>query len=268
MNEDIINNLKTASEDLQNIHEKVLQDNDYRGAFQRFLRWIEGTAEYIKINISHSEFKKFNNSKSRVGSYTDRLRNFELQCEPYEAYIKILIETIETNPNFISDEKAKFINNPSSSNLQNIEFLENLFEKFSAITYQLNSRNQNRLTLEIKDEYDVQYLLHSLLKLQFNDIRDENPLPKVAGASSRTDFHLYDEKIVLETKMTRRGLTDKEIGKELIIDIAQYSDQKNIDYIIFFIYDPAHLIRNKGQIITDIERKTTSTTGIKVYIKS
>ena len=67
--------------------------------------------------------------------------------------------------------------------------------------------------MEVDDEYDVQYLTHALLLLDFEDVRPEEWTPSYAGGSSRMDFLMKAEKIVLEVKKTRKGLKAKEIGE-------------------------------------------------------
>lgn len=47
--------------------------------------------------------------------------------------------------------------------------------------------------------------------------------------SSRMDFLINGENIVIETKMTRNSLRDKQIGEELIIDIERYSVHLNCE---------------------------------------
>jgi REase_DpnII-MboI len=64
-------------------------------------------------------------------------------------------------------------------------------------------------------EYDVQDLLHALLHLYCDDIRTEEWTPSYAGASSRMDFLLKKEKIVVEVKKTRQGLDAREVGEQL-----------------------------------------------------
>jgi len=48
----------------------------------------------------------------------------------------------------------------------------------------------NNWALEIRDEYDVQNLLHAILKLHFEDIRPEEWAPSYAASSKRMDFLL------------------------------------------------------------------------------
>lgn len=78
--------------------------------------------------------------------------------------------------------------------------LERIFMRFYKIARQLRNRHDNRQTLSIEDEYDVQDLLHALLHLYFNDIRPEEWTPSYAGKSARVDFLLKNEKTVIEVK--------------------------------------------------------------------
>ena len=69
---------------------------------------------------------------------------------------------------------------------------------------------QTETTLDVEDEYDVQDLLHALLRLYFKDIRPEEWTPGYAGTSSSMDFLLHPEEIVIEVKKTRKGLRANE----------------------------------------------------------
>ena len=72
-----------------------------------------------------------------------------------------------------------------------------------------------------------QDLLHALLRIFFKDIRKEEWGPSYAGSSSRMDFLLHQEEIVIEVKMTREGLKQKELVDQLLIDIARYETPTN-----------------------------------------
>ena len=89
----------------------------------------------------------------------------------------------------------------------------------------------------ITDEYDVQDLLYALLRLDFDDIRAEDWTPSYAGGSARMDFLLKKEQVVIEVKKTREKLADREIGEQLMIDIAKYKAHPDCRTLISFIYD-------------------------------
>ena len=105
-----------------------------------------------------------------------------------------------------------------------IEALQRVCSQFHLIARKLRNRHDSRETLDVADEYDVQDLLSALLVLYFDDIRSEEWTPSYAGKSARMDFLLKKEKIVVEVKMTRKGLADKEVGDQLIVDIRPYND--------------------------------------------
>ncbi|WP_272518503.1 MULTISPECIES: hypothetical protein [unclassified Providencia] len=146
-----------------------------------------------------------------------------------------------------------------------IRIVENICYKFHSIARQLQSRHSDRATLEIEDEYDVQDLLHALLKLHFDDIREEEYTPSYAGSSSRVDFLLKDENIIIEVKKTRKSLKAKEVGEQLIIDKAHYTSHPNCKSLICFVYDPDGKISNPVGLEKDLE-KNNNGLNVKVII--
>jgi len=136
---------------------------------------------------------------------------------------------------------------------------------FHSVARQLKTRHGDRQTITIDDEYDVQDLLHALLRLFFDDIRKEEWTPSYAGGSARMDFLLKRESIVIETKMTRRGLGDKEIGEQLIVDIARYRAHPDCKRLICFVYDPNEFVRNPAGLEGDLS-KTYEKLEVEVLI--
>lgn len=144
--------------------------------------------------------------------------------------------------------------------------LYNIFDRFHIISRQLRVRHGDRPTLSVDDEYDVQDLLHSLLKVHFDDIRPEEWTPSYAGKSSRMDFLLPEHKIVIEVKKTRKSLTGKDIGDELIIDIERYGKYPNIEHLFCFVYDPEGYVANPKGFETDLSRVRDGL-EVQVYVR-
>jgi hypothetical protein len=71
--------------------------------------------------------------------------------------------------------------------------VEQLCLRFHSVVRQLRSRHDGRTALVVEDEYDVQDLLHALLRLHFDDIRPEEWTPSYGGKSTRMDFLLKKE---------------------------------------------------------------------------
>ena len=147
-----------------------------------------------------------------------------------------------------------------------IDSLLKIFSKFHDIARQLRNRYDNRSTLNISDEYDVQDLLHAILKLDFDDIRPEEWTPSYAGKSSRMDFLLKSHKLFIELHKTRRGLAGKEIGSQLIEDFARYIIHPDCETLLCFVYDPEGLIGNPKGLENDLS-KNEGKIKIQVFIK-
>ena len=128
----------------------------------------------------------------------------------------------------------------------------------------LRNRYNNRHTLDVKDEYDVQDLLYSILQIFFKDIRKEEWTPSYAGNCSRVDFLLKEEKVVIEVKKTRSTMKDKDLGEQLIIDIAKYKTHPDCKKLICFVYDPDGRIVNPEGIVKDLEKDNKE--FVKIYI--
>lgn len=147
------------------------------------------------------------------------------------------------------------------------ETVARICSRFPLVVRQLRHRHGARETLDVNDEYDVQDLLHGLLHLFFDDVRPEEVVPSYAGKSTRMDFLLKDESIVVEAKMTRKGLGEKEVGEQLILDISQYQSHPNCKQLFCLVYDPEHRVRNPRGLENDLSKKHGDL-EVKVYVVS
>lgn len=135
-----------------------------------------------------------------------------------------------------------------------LDFINIVFKGFHNFAIQLQKRHNKRSTFEIRDEYDVQDLMSALLRIRFKDVRNEECAPSCAGSSSRIDFLLKNEQIAIKIKMTRKGLSDKEIGNQLVEDIKRYQSHPECKRLMCFIYDRDFLISNPNGLISDLSQ--------------
>jgi len=70
------------------------------------------------------------------------------------------------------------------------------------------------------------------------------------------DFLIKTEQIVIEVKKTRMKLDENEIGNQLLIDIAKYSQHPDCKTLICFIYDPEGRIGNPTGLETDLNDRS------------
>ena len=136
----------------------------------------------------------------------------------------------------------------------NVILVLKICTRFHIVAKQLRIRHDKRAALEIKDEYDVQDLLHGLLKIHFDDIRPEEWTPSYAGGCSRVDFLLKKEQIIIEVKKTRDTLRQRQIGEQLIIDKERYKSHPDCKTLVCFVYDPDESIPNPRGLESDLSK--------------
>ncbi|MBI2394546.1 MAG: DUF2321 domain-containing protein [Deltaproteobacteria bacterium] len=143
----------------------------------------------------------------------------------------------------------------AAASLQIDASLRRVFDRFHAVQMQLRHRNGGRQTLLIEDEYDVQDLLHGLLKVFFDDVRPEDVCPTYGSGTTRVDFFLKREETFVEVKKTRKGLAAKEVVDELLIDVGRYQARPDCKRLYCFVYDPEGRIPNPQAIEGDLTKK-------------
>ena len=223
---------------------------DTRVALSRIFSGNEKPAtEFDNISFSLAICTSSTPESSHTKAYQDGL-------EQAEAFLESCISEIE---DYWIAETTEINKHPFDPQI----ILETLCTRFYLVARQLHGRHGNRETIKIGDEYDVQDLLHGLLRIYFDDIRPEEWTPSYAGKSSRMDFLLKDYKTVIETKMTRKGLGTKEIGTQLIDDIARYRKHPECNTLVCFVYDPEGVIINPASLENDL---STEQDGFKVRV--
>lgn len=148
------------------------------------------------------------------------------------------------------------------------ELLLILLKYLRQAMHPLTHRRKGAVALSFLTEYDVQHLLHALLRLWILDIRPEEFTPSYAGSSRGMDFLLPAHKTVIETKLVRDAAHAKRIGDELIVDIDRYRKHPDCEILWCVVYDPEHLIRNP-ESLKDLEGRRTSKEGtveVKVLV--
>lgn len=138
-----------------------------------------------------------------------------------------------------------------------------LCRRFPLFAEQIKHRHDKRATVDIGDEYDVQDALHAVLRLHFDDVRPEEVTPSIAGNSGRMDFLLKTERIVVEAKMTRKGLDQRKVGDELIIDMRRYRAHPDVRTLICLVYDPDGYCMSPAALENDL---STGQDGLRTVV--
>lgn len=140
--------------------------------------------------------------------------------------------------------------------------------RFGQCARQLTKRHDDRPPFVINDEYDAQDLLHAILRLRFDDVRAEEPVPSFASKSSRTDFYLPEIKTFIEVKYFGQKRAEKKVRSEIIEDVASYSSHHGCETLIVLIYEGDKHIGNPTGFISDLEKLEMKGRPIRVIIAS
>ncbi len=172
--------------------------------------------------------------------------------EEIRGVVVAVITRIDRNKSLFAEAVGAV--SPGEGGQRLLDELDQTILRFHAVAVQLRDRHSGRQTLDVNDEYDVQDLMHALLRLHFDDVRPEEWVPSYAGAASRTDFLLPQIDTVVEIKKTRQGLNAKSVGEQLIIDIARYKRHPQCRRLLCFVYDPEGRIANPTGIENDLNK--------------
>jgi REase_DpnII-MboI len=242
--------------------------------------WIEKTfgngSRFVKL-IEHATLSRFNRTSSDIDQFL-RASNQQLWLiQTTEQAIQdirdVLYRAVKELVAFNGDEVPNAEVRQPTRDERAIDRVMRLLERFPMVVRQLQSRHGDtardatpRPRHTVEDEYDVQDLVHALLKIDFDDVRPEEFTPSSGGASSRMDFLLRDDTIVIETKKTRQGLDQRRAFEELVIDIARYAEHPRCRTLVCFIYDPEARIGNPAGLIRDLEARSTDRLQVLVQV--
>ncbi len=246
---------------------------------------INNEQDYEDINNEHKkrdsrnkEFfaQSFNYPNNQYFDEYAYWRSFSMSMR--EPYLGEKIENLQDDIKY-DIEKLKIILNKADLipvslesihkeqlNEKPLHLIKNILKGFHKCAQELRFRHQGRETIIINDEYDVQDLLRSILKVHFSDVRAEDYSPSSAGWNSRIDLVLTEENIIIETKITSERLKDKEAWEQIAIDIVRYQWHPSFNTLVVFIYDKWDNIRNKRWLIQDLERQSKPRKEIVVII--
>ena len=229
--------------------------------------------EYREIHSPKPEFEKlFSDFKYLVkileesfpDYFPDITKDFDIQTKSHEKItggyyntykstaLELLLFEVEKVLGYLTAMETEQSTDITPSNPFNT--INQICSRFNSVVKQLRKRHDKRPTLNVNDEYDVQDLFHSILRLFFDDIRTETYIPEYAGANSRIDFLLKNESIGIEIKKTRETLKDKDLGEQLIVDIERYRSYHGIDTLFCFVYDPDSWINNPSGLEADLSK--------------
>jgi hypothetical protein len=227
-----------------------------RGSREPYTETDEFSSFMLSIDDTYLHFMTENEDRTGfkipvAEEYNDSIPQ---DSENIKTVYKTLYDFFDTD--YDGEPPSIFDDYQGDSNKSAIDKIELIFDRFEKIARQLKERNrENKESLKIQDEYDVQYLLHTLLRIYFDDVRDETYFKQHAGVSPRIDFLIEEEKIGIETKVASQNKRAKRIRSELAEDKEQYKSDNMCKVLLCFIYDPNHVLRNPAELEKDISER-------------
>ncbi|MDR7244241.1 PD-(D/E)XK nuclease domain-containing protein [Priestia megaterium] len=153
-----------------------------------------------------------------------------------------------------------------------VEKICNNFIKFSEHLHKANIHGSSTVTnFELKNEYDVQFYLHGILKMFFNYVIPEEPTPILVKRHAKMDFLLPEYEIIIEVKHIKgvNSLTNSELSdleSQLSDDIIKYSSHEKCKFLYFFIFDPCRNILDYEGFIQHLSFENMNNTEVKTII--
>jgi hypothetical protein len=256
-----------------------MQQDEMIAALQRYKRELEDILSRFKrdrdgIHIQPNDDARFREMALELRDlFDDAFVDGRRHSQPLLVYFNESISNFTNSPSYRGVENVKGVvtsalarvqRNPlvlknaameaRANGTKDPEFVVTLAERLHTVVRQLRERREGRSTLDVNDEYDVQDLFHALLTVYFDDIRKEEWAPTYAGGASRMDFLLPEIESVVEIKMTRPNMSTRQLGEQLIVDIAKYQKHPTCRTLFCVVYDPEGQISNPRGVENDLKR--------------
>lgn len=146
------------------------------------------------------------------------------------------------------------IDEPEDVSAPCIDFMVDMLRRLPHAARSLQLRRHGRDGLSVVDEYDVQDLAESALRLMYADVRPEERGPSSAGSSSQIDLLVKAERCAVEIKVTRAGRAEKHLKPEVLVDIHDYQHHPTVSTLVVLVYDLAGTISNAEGFEQDLSR--------------
>ena len=240
------------------LYQSVIEVNQLAGYRRRFRKYIGSTDTSYSFNIAEVIKQSENDSIDYELPVNGKTAKFSVRGSDLK---NIIMQVNLKLADYIQGKLENISKSPYETTVMHI------FNKFHLIAKQLEKRYENRETIIIKDEYDVQDLLRAILYLHFDSVHEEEYNPQYAGKRSRIDFLLRFEHVGIEAKKIRDHKHAKKVKEEIIYDKEYYSKNEKISDLYFFIYDPDFLITERYDLINDLEEHKLNFKNLRIIIK-
>jgi hypothetical protein len=115
-------------------------------------------------------------------------------------------------------------------------------ERLPRVAKILAVRERSKSPFAVEDEYDVQDLLHAVLRAYLKYSVREEPLGKVAGTrSGRADIAIDELGAIIEVKFVRNPHDQKKLIEDFAHDLVLYTKWPPLRHFVYLCYNSINL---------------------------
>ncbi len=118
-----------------------------------------------------------------------------------------------------------------------------------------SNKMKRPITWAITSEREVQDIVWLILRSVFDDVVDEETLPKLGHSTYKADFGIPSLRLLIEAKYCREASDFKKIEKEIMEDAGAYliHTKDRYDRILVFIYDHSSSVQEHAVTATALK---------------
>ena len=214
----------------------ILKQNNYSEILREYADWKNEVQIYLRKNRFPKEIQDERKVKGHftVNEFSE-IESIKSIKTATEDILRILENLDMEVSDDLSEETVKLIIERILSHV-NVYLKSMYYDK----THQKSTFSEEILhQITIKNEYDIQHILYSLLRAVFPEIR-RGVNGDNGYSGTRADLYLEQYDITIEIKCTRKGMSEKQLTEELGADAFHYK----IKNLYLFIYDREDIIKN------------------------
>lgn len=257
-----------ASQWLSSIIEKRLDSNGltkYQALLYSYARFLlDGSPQEISVEskgLSIEDLSLLEYALRRNIFRDNRQQNIsvEIRGNLIEEIIKIGISgDVDEKAAIIWLAVSESVSTDISSYLLSSYYVSAILSRFEAAMKRWRY-DSDRLTSPIRwpimSEREVQDILYLVLRSYFDDLIDEEAMPKFGHKFHKPDFAIPSLRLLIEVKYAYQKNDFKKLEQEIMVDTKAYlSNTQDYDRILVFIYDESSSVQEHDITKKDLKK--------------
>lgn len=202
--------------------------------------------------------------KLEVEQYRVMLHVVNVPFESKEETLRKYYSCIEKVINYMRMEDIR--NSYMKGTLENLIcnfglYLQTMF--FTEPSKHMSFQKADLDKIVINNEYDIQHILYAVVKSAYPTARRE-VYQDIGYAADRSDIRIDEIDTIIELKCTRKGVSEKDLFRQLGEDAFFYKCSN----LIIYVYDKENVIKDVTNFIRALQRNEEEAgKEIRVYVE-